>query len=219
MATIDDTKARLLAAAGPIFADKGYQAATVRDICHQAGVRNLASVNYYFGDKERLYIETVKLAQQMRTDRIPMPEWPAEADPRVKLHGFVHTLLLRVVSEDEAAWRPRLMLREILQPTAACRELVEQYFRPNYELLLSILDELLPDDVPPHKRHLLAFSVVGECVYYRVAKDIVDILVDEQERQDHFSIEALADHITETLMAAIGRTAGHVPALARSNRE
>ena len=46
---LDDTATRVLNAAGPIFAEKGFKDATVREICSAAGV-NLASVNYYFRD-------------------------------------------------------------------------------------------------------------------------------------------------------------------------
>ncbi len=68
----DDTRSRLLAAAGPVFADKGYQAATIRDICLAAGV-NVASVNYYFGDKATLYLETVKLRGKCEPTGFPCP--------------------------------------------------------------------------------------------------------------------------------------------------
>ena len=57
---MDDTRERLLEAASRVFAEKGYEKATVREICTAAKVSNLAAVNYYFGDKERLYIESVK---------------------------------------------------------------------------------------------------------------------------------------------------------------
>ena len=49
-----DTEKRLLEAAGEVFAEFGYRAATVRQICEKAGA-NIAAVNYYFGDKEKLY--------------------------------------------------------------------------------------------------------------------------------------------------------------------
>ena len=68
----DDTATRVLNAAGLIFAEKGYKNATVREICRAARV-NLASVNYHFRDKERLYIETVKRAAQLRVEQAPMP--------------------------------------------------------------------------------------------------------------------------------------------------
>ena len=61
MSSPDDPRQRLLETAGQIFAEKGFDGATVREICRRAGV-NIAAVNYYFRDKERLYIEAVKEA-------------------------------------------------------------------------------------------------------------------------------------------------------------
>jgi AcrR family transcriptional regulator len=45
---------QLISHATRIFAAKGYAAATTREICDAAGV-NIASIHYYFGDKEGLY--------------------------------------------------------------------------------------------------------------------------------------------------------------------
>src|SRR5581483_5080148 len=61
-AMTDDTQKRLLQAAGQVFAEKGYEAATVREICRRAKVANIAAVNYYFGDKEKLYVTAVREA-------------------------------------------------------------------------------------------------------------------------------------------------------------
>ena len=51
-----DTEMRVLEAAGEVFADLGYRAATVRQICEKAGA-NIAAVNYYYGDKERTLLK------------------------------------------------------------------------------------------------------------------------------------------------------------------
>jgi len=199
----DDARTRLLNAAGHIFAEKGYQAATVREICQEAGV-NLASVNYYFGDKERLYIETVKRAHQLRVDQVRMPEWGPGVAAEVKLHDFVLMLITRMIGVPAAPWQLQLLLRETLHPTQACRELVQEAFRPHFEALLAILDELLPADTPQHTRHQVAFSVVGQCLHYHVAGEVVALLVSPDEMKRHYSPTELASHISRMCLAALG---------------
>src|SRR6202012_5005215 len=59
-------RARLLEAAGEVFARKGFECATSREICLRAGV-NLAAVNYHFGGVEALYIAALREAHTRTT--------------------------------------------------------------------------------------------------------------------------------------------------------
>lgn len=198
----DDTRMRILEAAGPVFAEKGYDGATVREICQGAGV-NVASINYYFGSKERLYIETVKWAHQPSGEPEVRLHWPPGTSPVAKLRDHIRTMVAHMLSE-RTPWQRQLMMREILNPTVACRELVQVYFRVRFGQLLEILDEVLPPEVPPHKRQQTAFSIVGQGVFYHVANEVVTLLVGEEERAGHFGNEQLAEHITEFSLAALG---------------
>jgi AcrR family transcriptional regulator len=54
-----DTRARLLSAATDLFAEKGFDRATVRDIGERAGV-DPALIARYFGGKTELYIQTLR---------------------------------------------------------------------------------------------------------------------------------------------------------------
>ncbi len=202
MPDLDDTQQRLLDAAGAVFAEKGFQAATVREICGRAEA-NVAAVNYHFGDKERLYIEAVKRAHRCRVEQVPLPKWPDGMPPAEKLRGFIHTMLTRMVGDPSPPWHMQIMMRELFQPTAACVELVREFIRPHFELLLGILDEILPADVSEVDRHLTAFSIVGQCLYYRVAKPIVALLVGEDEHRG-YDPERLAEHIAAFSLAALG---------------
>lgn len=49
------TKERIRLAAAKVFTEKGYEAATTRDIAKEAGIKNMASLHYYYRSKEKLF--------------------------------------------------------------------------------------------------------------------------------------------------------------------
>ncbi len=199
----DDPRERILLAAGQEFAEKGYEAATVRDICLAAGV-NGAAVNYYFGEKRRLYVESVKHAHRERVRQVPQPEWAAGTPAAPQLRDFVGNMLERMLGFDQPPWQVRLMLREVLQPTEACRELVEDYFRPHFEMLVAILDELVEGRLGDLQLRRVALSVIGQCFLYRAASDVVGMLVPTTEIESPHTPHLLAEHITTFTRAALG---------------
>ena len=202
----ETTKRRLLESAGQVFAAKGFEAGTVRDICAAAGV-NLAAVNYHFGDKQRLYIEAVKRAHACRVESAPIPAWQPDTPPAVKLHDMIRTLLTRMLSTGGPTWHATLMLRELAQPTAACEELVGEYIRPHFQILLDIVGELVPSDTSREDRHRIAFSIVGQCLFYHLAAPIVRLLVPPDEYAN-YDPEHLTEHVARFSLAALGAARG-----------
>ncbi|MEI8071857.1 MAG: CerR family C-terminal domain-containing protein [Planctomycetota bacterium] len=199
----DDRRQRILLAAGPEFAQHGYEAATIRDICLAAGL-NGAAVNYYFGDKKRLYIESVKHAHALRIAQVPLPEWTDGTPAAEKLCDFVNTMLERMLGSGQHPWQVRLMLRELLQPTEACRELVEDYIRPHFALLISILDDAALHLMSKGELRRVAMSIVGQCFVYRAAGAVVGMLVPQDEIETLHSPPQLAEHITRYALATLG---------------
>ncbi len=198
----DEVRRRILLIAGEIFASRGYQGATIRDICQQADV-NVAAVNYYFGDKERLYIDAVKHARALIEARWPLPEWTETTLPEEKLQMFVRTFVHRLISRETAEWQMRLILREVMAPTRACEEMVQESFRPFFGVLLQILSEILPDGIAPHRLHQMGLSVISQCVFYLAHQRVVRLIIDEDELEQHFDEESLADHIASFSLAAL----------------
>jgi AcrR family transcriptional regulator len=202
----DEPRERILLSAGREFAERGYDAATIRDICAAAGA-NVAAVNYYFGDKQRLYIESVKHAHESRARQLPLPEWGAGVPADHRLHDFVHNLLERMLGLGQPPWQVQLMMREVLQPTAACRELVEDYIRPHFAILLAILDELVAGSLSEAELRRVALSIIGQCFLYRAAGDVVAMLVPAGEIDACHAPQAIADHVTRFSLAALGAAA------------
>ncbi|HEY4235348.1 MAG TPA: CerR family C-terminal domain-containing protein [Lacipirellulaceae bacterium] len=207
---LDTARDRIIEAAGEIFAERGFEATTVRDIC-QAAAANIAAVNYYFGDKQRLFVETVLTAHRWRMDQAALPNWTADTPPRKKLADFIATFIRRVRTGPKDTWQNRLIMREMMRPDAACAEVVRDSIRPQFEILLGILRALLPEDTSAESLHLTAFSIVGQCLFYHFADPVVRHLVDDIEYAE-FSIDKLACHIANFSLAALEYTARHVDA-------
>ncbi len=200
---IDTTRERIAEAAGEIFAERGFDGTTVRDICQRAGA-NIAAVNYYFGDKQRLYVEAVVRAHRWRMEQARLPAWSEGTPAETKLLDFITTFFRRVLTGPEDTWHTKLMMREMAHPTAACAELVQSSIRPQFEILLSILRDLLPADVSDDQLRLTAFSIVGQCVFYHFADPIVrNLLSDEQYSE--LSVSTLAQHVFDFSLNSINR--------------
>ena len=199
----DDTRQRLLEAAGQIFAERGFQAATIREICRRAGA-NVAAVNYHFGDKERLYIEAVRYAHCSGMEA-PDLTWPDGTPPETKLTDFIRGMLESILHDTRPMWQAQLIIRELIEPSQACVEMVEKFIRGKYEILQAILTELMPEGTEPSDRRLVAFSIVGQCLYYnKIHKPIGELLAGEEEYRS-FDLDRLTDHITRFSLAALGR--------------
>jgi AcrR family transcriptional regulator len=198
----DNTKVRLLEAAGEEFADKGFDAARVRNICDRAKA-NIAAVNYHFGDKEQLYVQSVLEAHRCGVegeDQLP----PQNGDANEQLRGFIHDFLCRVLAiNDPDDWRHRLVLREMLHPTSASDVLIRERIRPKFEKLTVILGRICPD-ADQRRLHALAFSVIGQCLHYKMARTVAERLIGTEAFQA-LDLEYLTDHITSFSLAALGR--------------
>jgi len=198
--SLPDARQRLLAAAEEVFADKGYDAATVRDITRRAGV-NIASINYYFGDKERLYIETVKYAHTCATHADTFPFPPADAPPVVKLEAFVREMARRM----HAPARPtsmKLMMREMADPGKAADVVVREYIQPLAFALRDILAELLPG-LDPRQRLMIGFSVMGQCLFYRQNRPVAELIFGK-DAVAALDADAVAAHVVRFTLAAVG---------------
>jgi AcrR family transcriptional regulator len=199
----DTTRERIADAAGEMFAERGFDGTTVRDICQRAGA-NIAAVNYYFGDKQRLYVEAVVRAHRWRMEQFPLPDWPIGTPAEKKLADFVTTFIRRVRIGPEVTWHTRLMMREMAHPSAACAELVQSSIRPQFEILLQILRELVPEGTTADVLRLIAFSIVGQCLFYHFADPVIRNLLSDEDYSS-LDVQRLAQHIAEFSLKSIGQ--------------
>ena len=199
--TMPETRQRLLEAAGEVFAERGFRMATVRDICQRAKA-NLAAVNYHFGDKERLYAAVLQYTFHCAEQYAPDFGLDVEATAEERLRAFIRAHLFSLLNEGRPAWHRKLIAREMAEPTQALDAVVDQMIRPEAELLMAIVRDVLGHDASPQRVWQCTASIIGQCLFYYHARPVITRLDPEQT----FTPEALAqlvDHITRFSLAAL----------------
>jgi AcrR family transcriptional regulator len=135
-------RARLLEAAGQVFAEQGIEAATGKQIAERAGV-NAAGVNYHFGSLEGLCAAVLEAAR----DRMVTSEAFAEiaagpGAPEEKLRALIR-LVVGAIKTGKSGWALRLIGREVTAPSPMGLGLLVAAVRPRAGLLRSLVGEII----------------------------------------------------------------------------
>lgn len=110
--TDNSTVSKIISAAIPLFATKGFKCVSVKEVAEAAGV-NIALISYYFSGKENLYAFILK--DQMDSLRKELEVIGQEQiDPVEKIRRFV-VIIARLYKKNPYA--DRLFHNEILNPT------------------------------------------------------------------------------------------------------
>ena len=198
------TRQRLLEAAGETFARHGYEHATVRDVCRLARA-NVAAVNYHFGSKERLYVETIRQATQRCHAGHDLETMQAVAvapglskEGRLEriVRGFAETMLA-----PREGWHLRLMLSELATPTHALDVIVREFVAPRAAVLRAVVAPFRPG-AGDRELSLLVMSIVGQILYHRVSGPVALRMLGERAYGPEL-LAAVVEHIVSFSTAAL----------------
>jgi len=204
-----DTRRRLLEVAGEVFAEHGFRAATVRDICQRAGA-NVAAINYHFGDKESLYREVLASSLCADLERYPSDmELGQKPSAEERLHAFVRSFLLRMLSGDKPQWLMKLMSREMIEPTGALDQLIESVHRPLFTQLAAIVADLGGPHMDEATRVWCAHAIIAQCVFYRHAQAVI-VRMGSAVPNAPAEIDRLAEQVTRFSLGGIRQRARDV---------
>lgn len=197
------TRDAILSAAVEIFAEKGLDGASVREICQAAGT-NSASINYHFETKAALYRAVVELAYRSATV-LPMPTLENhDGDPRRTLAAWIDWYLHRILEPGGDAAN-RLLLRESANPSGALDGFVASVIYPVYEGLERIVEKMCPPGLDARTLHLQCVSILGQCLVHRVCRPMLEKLPVEPPIHDA-GISEIATLVTANALAAIEST-------------
>jgi len=198
----ESTRSRVLKSACAVFAAKGYRDATIAEICEGAGA-NVASVNYHFRDKESLYAEVWRDAHRRAFEAYP-PDGglPDDASAEQRLGAHVRALLQRVLCPGEAGQFAHLLVREMVEPTAALQEILDEAIRPQRDRSIDIVRELLGEGASEFQVRLSVMSIMNQCLAFAFTKPVREHFTGQADL-DEAQVEKLADHILQFSLAGL----------------
>ncbi len=176
------SRARMLEAAGKLFASQGYTAVSTRALAKAAEV-NLSAIGYHFGGKEGLYREVLR---RLIADSDPIMQ-PAIArlDAGVAEAGgdraglarvaaaFVRHLLGSILADERMRWQMALMLREFQEPSAHFPMLLDERIHPLHDAVAGLVGAATERPPEAPETRLLTAAVIGQCMVFGVARTVV----------------------------------------------
>jgi TetR/AcrR family transcriptional regulator len=185
----NDCRSALLAVATPLFAEKGFNGVSVREIAGFAGV-NVSMISYYFGGKEGLYgaVLTEQFAVLRRVAEIAQ----MDTDPLNKFELYVRATVARYRRNP---FLLRFYTSELTNPTPCFTTIV----KPAIQGVVKILQEFFTDGLSHHQfREGLdptdtALALAGMINFYFLLEPATGELVDHSPERDEQLIRHIMD--------------------------
>ena len=170
----DITRERILKAAERLFAERGYDATSIRAIVAKARV-NQAAINYHFDGKDGLYREVLRTAFRALTEQqLEHADEMKAMSREAALAEFIRRQLRPLLGRDEYSRHMRILNWETVRPTAVFRKLLSEEAAPFMGLAVELVRRFQPE---ADQRTLVAAAVwlVGQCsVFLRNREQLAD---------------------------------------------
>jgi AcrR family transcriptional regulator len=199
------TRERIMKAAERLFAERGYEATSIRAIVARAHV-NQAAINYHFEGKEGLYRAVLRAAFQGLTEHQVAHAGEAGAMSREEaLIAFIRRQLRPLLARDEASRHIRIFNWESVHPTPVFRKLISEEAAPFMSVATDLVRRFLP--AADHRTLVIAaLWLLGQCSIFvrnreRLADPPLSLLCDEAE------VDWLAALVSHWAIAGLGSVA------------
>ena len=185
----NDCRATLIATAAPLFAEKGYNGVSVRELAKSAGV-NLSMISYYFDGKEGLYAAV--LNEQFATLKRVAEIKTMETDPLKKFELYVRATVARYRKNP---YLLRFYTSELTNPTPCFETIVKPAISGVVQILLETFSEGLSDEqfregLDPTDTVL---ALAGMINFYFLLEPATGDLVDHAPERDEQLIRHIMD--------------------------
>jgi len=167
------TRKRLLEAAEEMFAQKGFDGTTIRDITTKAN-RGLASINYFFGDKRELYEELFRLRlREMNESRLNAVKtvMSDKAKPTLEelLYAYSVDFLKPFADPQQSQRFMQLFFREMAEQRLPRNMFLDEIAAPTLTAMEEAIAVICPN-INKHDALMCTLSLTGQLVHITQVK-------------------------------------------------
>lgn len=134
----NEKQVHIMEAAERLFADKGFDGSSVRDIAEAAGV-NLAMISYYFGSKEKLMEAMFQYRGQYLQIKLQNILYNKDMEPMQKVEKLIDEYIERIFQKQ---CFHKVMIREQMENNAGpISEQIAQLKKTNQNLFRQLIQD------------------------------------------------------------------------------
>ena len=202
----EHTRHSIIKAAIDMFAEKGFEGASVRAIVAKARV-NQAAINYHFDGKDGLYLEVLKVAFEAFTRHEGLDAEKLKDLPRDEaLRSFVYQQLRPLLFRDEISRYMRIFAWENVRPSRVLQKFMTANAAPFLGRAVDLVRRFLPPGASDQEAMCGAIWLMGQCGIFvrnreQFAQPPFNLKIDEP------FVERLADQITRLALGGLAQHA------------
>ncbi|MBN8941082.1 MAG: CerR family C-terminal domain-containing protein [Rhizobiales bacterium] len=205
------TRLQILEVAGEVFAEKGFDRATGKEITERAGA-NSAAVNYYYHGIDRLYGEVlVEAHRRLVAYDVLAAITKGEGRPEDKLRRLLGVVVKAIMGPKGSSWALRVLSREILAPSAMFEVLRERELLPKKQLMTELISEMLglPPDHPAVARACI--SIAAPFLMLLIGDRVVVSRMFPGIDRDERAVDDMVEHLIRFSLGGIAALAAAQP--------
>ena len=169
----EKTRAKIIEAAGRLFAKRGLNGVTVRDIVKDADT-HLSALNYHFRTKEALYREV--LLEACRANSISAQERRQllRLAPKRALLVLIKEALREYGEQSASNCQIVLINRECREPSPAFADVVREYLAPQCDFLAQLIARAVDKSSDDNDVRFAVLTLIGLLETFGMYNHLVD---------------------------------------------
>ena len=134
----NDKQIQIIETAEKLFADKGFDGTSVRDIADEAGV-NVAMISYYFGSKEKLLEALFSYRAEGTTQKLVGMLTNKALSPLEKVNMLIEYYIEKF--HNQTCFHKIMSREQVASQRTATAELIQGFKKRNQQLIKELIQE------------------------------------------------------------------------------